>query len=543
MTTRSHVIGLDIGTTSTIAVLVELPDRVVASASRPVTLSSPRIGWAEEDPAEWWANARRVLADVLGRVPDARATLSGICVTGMLPAVVLIDEAGEVLRPSIQQSDGRCGAEVAELAAEVDETAFLATTGNGINQQLVAAKLRWIERHEPGVFARIATVFGSYDYINWKLTGVRAVEHNWALEAGFIDLATHAVSDPLVALAHVPRSAVPPSTASHELLGTVTAEAAALTLLPEGLPVFGGAADHIASAYAAGLVAPGDVLLKFGGAGDIIVISDTVKADPRLFLDYHLVPGLYAPNGCMATSGSALNWLARMLEPGEGARHARLDALAGAVPPGSDGVLCLPYFLGEKTPIHDPLARGTFTGLSLSHGREHLWRSVLEGIAYAFRHHLDVISGIGHPTNRLLASDGGSRSPVWMQIMADVAGPAGRDAARQLRLQRRRGLGRGDRQRRGRRVGRHRPARAVRPRLRAEPRCRRDLRRGLPRLQGALRGAEAVLPAGRGGRVRAAQAAIWNRPSTSRSSASSSTRVPLWISSAKSSFGTIVVIA
>jgi xylulokinase len=420
----AYAIGLDIGTTSTIALLVRLPDTVVAVASRPVTLSSPHVGWAEEDPAQWWANSRETLREVLAAAPDAAAGLTGICVTGMLPAVVLLDEAGHVLRPSIQQSDGRVGEQVAELAAEVPEAGFLARTGNGINQQLVAAKLRWIERHEPDVFARVATVFGSYDYINWKLTGVRAVEHNWALEAGFVDLADHEISDSLVALAHIPRSAVPPKYASHQLLGEISAEAAAATGLPEGLPVFGGAADHIASAFAAGLVAPGDVLLKFGGAGDIIVISDVPRPDPRLFLDYHLVPGLYAPNGCMAASGSALNWLAGLLVPDAGPDrpHRHLDTLAGAVPAGSDGLLCLPYFLGEKTPIHDPLARGTFTGVSLNHTRGHFWRSLLEAVAYAFRHHLDVLAEVGHSTNRIFASDGGASSRVWMQIMADVAG-------------------------------------------------------------------------------------------------------------------------
>ena len=186
--------------------------------------------------------------------------------------------------------------------------------------------------------------------------------------------------------------------------------------------MFGGAADHIASALAAGLVNPGDALLKFGGAGDIVVASDVARPDWRLFLDYHLVPGLYAPNGCMASSGSALNWLAanlRLDAPGESA-HRALDRLAGAVPPGGDGVLCLPYFLGEKTPVHDPLARGAFIGLSLSHTPAHFWRALLEAIAFGFRHHVEVLEEIGYAPRRFLASDGGSRSRVWMQIVADV---------------------------------------------------------------------------------------------------------------------------
>jgi xylulokinase len=416
----AFVIGLDIGTTSTIGVLIDLPGAIVAVASRPVTLSSPHPGWAEEDPAQWWANACAILRELVAALPAAAGALRGVCVTGMVPALVLLDAAGDVLRPSIQQSDGRDAPQVDELAAEVDENAFLALTGNGINQQLIAAKLRWVERNEPAVFARIRTVFGSYDYINWRLTGRRGIEQNWALEAGFVDLATHELNDDLIALSHLSRDAFPPKHASHALFGAVSAEAAASTGLPQGLPVVGGAADHIASALAAGLTRAGDVLLKFGGAGDIVVASDVARPDWRLFLDYHLVPGLYAPNGCMAASGSALNWLTGVLNVSGENPHAALDALAEKVAPGSDGVLCLPYFLGEKTPIQDPLARGAFIGLSLGHTPAHLWRATLEAVAYGFRHHVEVLADIGYGPKRFLASDGGTRSRVWMQIMADV---------------------------------------------------------------------------------------------------------------------------
>jgi xylulokinase len=416
------VIGLDIGTTSTIGVLMRLPATILAVASRPVTLSSPHPGWAEEDPEEWWRNSCAILRELAASLPDAPRAIRGVCVTGMVPALVLLDETGLVLRPSIQQSDGRAAAEVAELAGEVEEAAFLARTGNGINQQLIATKLRWLERAEPDVFARIKTIFGSYDYINFRLTGLRGIEQNWALEAGIVDLADHAVSDALVGLTHVARQAFPPKHVSHGVLGAVTKGAAAETGLPEGLPVFGGAADHIASALAAGLVNPGDVLLKFGGAGDIVVASDVARPDRRLFLDYHLVPGLYAPNGCMAASGSALNWLAANLnlDARDENPHRAFDQWAASVPPGSDGVLCLPYFLGEKTPIQDPFARGTFTGLSLGHTPAHLWRALLEAVGFGFRHHVEVLEEIGYGPKRFLASDGGSRSRIWMQIVADI---------------------------------------------------------------------------------------------------------------------------
>lgn len=420
-------LGIDVGTTSTIGIVIEPPARVVALASRPVTFSAPRAGWAEEDPAEWWANVCALVAGFRAQGIDP-AEIAGIGVTGMLPAVVLLDADGRLLRPSIQQSDGRCGAEVEEMRAELDEAAFLARAGNGINQQLVAPKLRWIARHEPEVFARIATVFGSYDYINWRLTGVRAIEQNWALEAGFVDLRAGAVADDLVALAGLPRAAVPERSVSHEVLGHVTPAAAAETGLAAGTPVVGGAADLIASALAAGLARPGDVLLKFGGSVDILVASETARPAAQLYLDHHLVPGLWVPNGCMATGGSGLNWFVRTFAGGEAAAaeaagislHARLDRLAAEVPPGAEGLIALPYFLGEKTPIHDPAARGIFEGISLSHGLGHFWRALLEGYAFALAHHVEVLRDLGHRPARWLVSDGGAQSGVWMQITADV---------------------------------------------------------------------------------------------------------------------------
>lgn len=418
------VIGIDIGTTSTIGILIDLPDRIVAVASRPVDLISLHPGWAEEDPEQWWRNTCALTRELLEKAPELRGTLAGIGVAGMVPAVVLMDGEGRVLRRSIQQSDGRCTAEVEALAQEVDASIFLRRTGNGINQQIVAAKLRWVERHEPEVFARISTVFGSYDFINWKLSGARMIEHNWALEAGFVDLADGRVAPDLVALAGIPAAALPPIAESHCLIGHVTAVAAAESGLPQGLPVVAGAADHVASAYAAGVVAEGDVLLKFGGAGDILIAADMAQPDARLFLDRHVIPGRFMPNGCMAATGAMLNWIVSGFAAGaaEGAEnpHAAMDALAAGIPAGSDGVVVLPYLLGEKSPIHDPMARGTITGLSLNHGPAHLWRAALEGVGYAFLHHIEVFRELGYPVTRLLASDGGARSLVWVQIVADI---------------------------------------------------------------------------------------------------------------------------
>lgn len=424
------VIGIDIGTTCTIGILIRLPDQVLGLASRPVTLTSQQPGWAEENPEEWWSNVCAITRELLTSSAIPTAELAGIGVAGMVPAVVVLDASGCCLRPSIQQSDARCAQELAELRAEIDETEFTRIAGNGVNQQLVASKLRWIERHQPDIFTRIATVFGSYDYINWRLTGERRIEQNWALEAGFVDLRRHAIADELVTHTHLPTSVFPPIARSSEIIGKVSRQAAQETGLPEGLLVVGGAADLIASALAAGLLNSGDMLLKFGGSIDVLVATNSIAPDSRMFLDYHLVPGLYVPNGCMSTGGSGLNWFATNFASGEKAAaaaagltlHQHLDRLAERVGAGAGGVAIVPYFLGEKTPIHDSLARGTITGLSLNHTIGHLWRALLEAYAYAIVHHIEVFRDMGHQVRICMACDGGASSRIWMQIVADVIG-------------------------------------------------------------------------------------------------------------------------
>jgi xylulokinase len=421
------ILGIDIGTTSTIGILIDDEGRTLALAQRPVDLHSERPGWAEEDPRQWWDNSCAVVVELLAKTGKSATDVAAVGVTGMLPAVVLLDADGRPLRRSIQQSDGRTGAEVAELAAAIDAAAFVHRTGNGVNQQLVAPKLRWLERHEPDVFRSIASVFGSYDYINWRLTGARAVERNWALEAGFLDLASGAIDPELLALGHIGPEKLPPVKPSHEVIGEVTRAAAAATGLAAGTPVVAGCADHVASAFVAGIRRDGDLLLKFGGAGDILLATDRPKPDPRLFLDYHLVPELFMPNGCMACSGAVLNWIVRELAGGLAVSagetlHARLDRLAADVPPGADGLILLPYFLGEKTPIHDPYARGTLVGLGLHHTLGHIWRAALEAVAFGFRHHMEVFEELGQSVRRVVASDGGAASRVWMQMAADVLG-------------------------------------------------------------------------------------------------------------------------
>lgn len=424
------LLGLDIGTTSTIGILIDDAGGTLALASRPTALHAERANWAEEEPGQWWHNVRAISGDLLRQAGAAPAAVAGIGVTGMVPALVLLDDAGNLLRRSMQQNDARAIDEIAAMQRQVDAAAFLSKTGGSVNQQLVAPKLRWLEKHEPAVFRRIATVLGSYDYIAWRLTGVAGVERNWALESGLADIGTGRFDPALVAHAGIAPARLPPIRQSHDIVGVVTAEASAATGLAAGTPVVAGCADHVASAYVAGAREDGDLVLKIGGAGDILLSTAKLVTDPRLFIDHHVVPGLWFSNGCMAASGSLLNWIVRELAAGEGelaaaagvSVHAHLDRLATAVPAGADGLILLPYVLGEKTPLHDPHARGTLVGLGLHHGLAHVWRAALEGVIFGFRHHVEVFGELGLQVKRVLACDGGAASDLWLRIAADAIG-------------------------------------------------------------------------------------------------------------------------
>jgi len=424
---KDLAIGIDIGTTLTKGVVIDAAGKILAEAGREATLISRHPGWAEEEPEQWWQNVLELLKEFAssGLDPDR---IAAIGVSGMVPAMVMIDAEGSPIRPSIQQNDARAGAEVEELAERFGQDAFFAQTGGSINQQVVAPKMRWLEKHEPDAVANLATLFGSYDFINYRLTGERTVEHNWALESGLLDVQTGDWSTDLLSLAGVHRHQLGRIVDSSEVIGGLTEQVAKETGLLAGTPVVGGAADHVASAYVTTAYADGDLVVKFGGAGDILYSQANLVTDPRLFIDYHMVPGLTYLNGCMATSGSLLKWFvqnfasdATAAAESEGRNvYAWLDDRAASIPAGSDGVVVLPYFLGEKTPLHDPNARGTILGLALHHNRNHLYRALLEAVAFGFRHHVDVLNERGLPVTRVLAADGGAASDLWMQITADV---------------------------------------------------------------------------------------------------------------------------
>jgi xylulokinase len=417
---RRALLGIDLGTTGTKIIAIDDAGRILSEVQRDASLLSPHAGWAEVDPSEWWANVCTGIPDCLARADVQAGDVLAVGVSGMVPATILVGPDGQPLRRSIQQNDARAFAEVDEFKVRLDEQDLFHRTGALITQQSIGPKLLWLARHEPEVFQQAAWVMGSYDYINYLLTGVPNLEQNWALESGLYDLHQQDWLEEPLKLSGLTRDQLPAVHPPGRVIGTVFAEAARQTGLKHGTPVVSGGADHVASAFAAGVRQNGDVLVKLGGAGDILYALDRLVLNRSMFLDYHMLPGLYLINGCMASSGSIIKWFREQFAAG--LDYPNLDAEARDIPAGSEGLLLLPYFIGEKTPIFDPHARGVFFGLTLGHTRAHLYHAILEGISFGFYHHLQVLKEAGLPVRRVRVTNGGAHSALWRQVTADVLG-------------------------------------------------------------------------------------------------------------------------
>ncbi len=412
------VLGLDVGTTSTKAVLADPAAGVVAQATAPSSLNSRHAGWSEADPARWWQNIGEVVPEVLRAAGVTAADVAAVATTGMVPAVVVTDASGKPLRSAILQNDARATEEIRELAEKLNELDLLSLTGSALTQQSVAPTLLWLARHEPDVWAQTRHVYGSYDWLAVALGAEPHVEENWAIESGLFKVRDRSLLEPVLQAANVDLELLEPVKAPGTQIGTISGQAAEHAGLLAGTPIVTGGADHVLSAYAAGLANSGDWLVKLGGAGDILAVSATPMVDERLYLDAHPNPGMWLPNGCMATTGSLIRWFQSVT--GDSA-ISELEQEAVAAKPAE--LICLPYFLGEKSPLHDPDLRGAFLGLHLGHRTGDMYRSILEAVGYGFRQHAEIFTERGMeigPVARV--SNGGSRSLVWKQILADVLG-------------------------------------------------------------------------------------------------------------------------
>ena len=424
------VLGLDVGTSGVKAILVAVagPDvgAVRASATTPLTLTTPHPGWAEQDPEAWWAAAVASTRDVLAQVPDASVVAVGV--SGQMHSSVFLDRAGAVIRPALLWCDGRTTAECEAITARVGGEARLGElVRNPALEGFTLPKVLWLRTHEPAAYARLATVLLAKDFVRYRLMGVLATEPSDASGTLMFDPARLAWSDDLLAAVDVSRALLPDVGGSADVLGRVTVDAARVTGLAAGTPVVGGGADNACGAAGVGVVAPGAAVASWGTSGTVLAPTAEPRVDPglRAHTFCHVAPDVWYVMGVILSAGGAFAWyrqqLARELAGAVDA-DAQLDAEAAGVPAGADGVIFLPYLQGERTPHRDAALRGAIVGLSLAHTRAHLTRAVVEGVCFAMRDALEVLRALGLAPDELLLTGGGARSPFLRRLQSEVYG-------------------------------------------------------------------------------------------------------------------------
>lgn len=420
-----HFLGIDIGTSGVKAILVSLAGEVVASASTPLTLSTPRPGWAEQDPEAWWTATLASIHSVRRARPQA--TVAAVGISGQMHSSVFLDRTGEVIRPALLWCDGRTTAECVEITTRVGgEERLRELACNPALEGFTLPKVLWLRRHEPEAYARLATVMLPKDYIRFRLTGVIATDPSDASATLMYDTARMRWSEEILRAVDVSVSILPTVGGSADVLGQVTADAAAVSTLAKGTPVVGGGADNACGAAGVGAITPGEVVASWGTSGTVLAPLAEPRVDTglRAHTFCHVVPGVWYMMGVVLSAGGAFTWyrdqFARELPDARWAEQ--LDEEAASVRAGASGVTFLPYLQGERTPHRDAAARGALLGLSLAHTRAHATRAVLEGICFALRDSLTILQELGLSPSHLLLTGGGARSRFLRGLQAEVFG-------------------------------------------------------------------------------------------------------------------------
>ena len=402
----SALVGLDVGTSGVKGLALDDEGRVLARAEAEYSLSTPRPGWAEQDPEDWW----RAADGVLGRLHAEAGPPAGIGLSGQMHGLVTLDAADRPIRPAILWNDQRTAAEVEEIERRIGRAELLEQTGNRAMTGFTAPKLMWLARHEPDAHARIASIMLPKDFIRLRLCGEHAIDVADASGTLLFDVGRRRWSAEVCEALEVPEAWLPRVLESPEVSGRT----------PEGVPVAAGAGDQAAGALGVGVHRPGPVSVVLGTSGVVFAALDEFAVDPqaRAHTFCHAVPGTWHAMGVMLSAAGSLRWLRDVAAAGAG--FTALVEEAGQWEPGADGLTFLPYLAGERTPHADPAARGAFVGLAQHHDRGALVRAVLEGVAFGLRDCLDVLAETGIDPELGLASGGGARSDAWLRIVASV---------------------------------------------------------------------------------------------------------------------------
>jgi xylulokinase len=419
--TPKYFLGIDTSTTGSKALLIDERGEVIAVASSPHTLQTPKPLWSEQDPREWWDAVAASIRSVLEKAGIGGEQVAAVGLTGQMHGLVLLDDAGSVLRPAILWNDQRTQSQCDEIHQRIGKEKFIQITGNVALTGFTAPKILWVKQNEPEIYAKAKHVLLPKDYIRYKLTNEYAMDKADGAGTVLFDLKSRDWSNEVLSALDIPRAWMPKTFEGTEFTGQVTNEAASITGLKAGTPVAAGGGDQAAQAVGVGAVEPGIVGLTVGTSGVVFATTPSALIEPegRLHAFCHAVPGMWHFMGVMLSAAGSLQWYRDTLAP-----ETSFDDLlkeAGPVAAGSEGLQFLPYLSGERTPHPDPLARGAFIGLTLRHGRGHMTRAVLEGVSYGLKDSFTLIQNAGlGDIKQVRASGGGTKGALWRQILASV---------------------------------------------------------------------------------------------------------------------------
>jgi xylulokinase len=400
---------------------------VASATSGHEAFRSPGPAWAEQDPADWWRAAQEAVRDVLARSGVPAETISAIGLSGQMHGAVLLDEAGEVLRPAIIWCDQRTAEECRWLDAEIGPARLLELTSNPALTNFTLTKLLWVRMHEPDVWRRVRHVLLPKDYVRYRLSGTHAIDVADASGTLLLDVAHRRWSDEMLAATGIRRELLPDVFESPVVCARVSAGAAAATGLTAGTPIVAGAGDQAAGAVGMGITHPGTVSVTIGTSGVVFAATERPALDRqgRIHTFCHAVPGRWHVMGVTQAAGLSLRWLRDQWQIGsDDAAYGRMMEEAATVPAGADGVLWAPYLMGERTPHRDPDVRAALVGLAASHTRGHIVRAVIEGVAFSLKDTFGIFDELHVPVNRVRVGGGGARSALWRSIQASAYGHA-----------------------------------------------------------------------------------------------------------------------
>ncbi len=432
--TNEFVLGIDLGTSAVKVLLAPVQAGPSAPQSRVATaefeVSIPRPGWSEQSPDAWWHGIRDAIRTLFASGGISPAQVAALAVSGQMHGAVLLDAHGEVVRPCILWNDQRSAAQCDWITDTLGLPTLLEWVANPALAGFTAPKLLWVREHEPEAFARTSKVLLPKDYINFRLTGEQYTEFSDASGTLLFDVSRRRWSDDMLSALSIPLDMLPTATSSTAVIGHITPDAAAETGLAAGTPVVAGGADNACAAVAAGVVSPSSTLTSLGTSGTVLAPTSAPHGDPlgRLHMFCHAVADTWYHMGVVLSAGTSVRWFRdnmapdlrdQALQQGQGS-YELLGHSAASVEAGSNGLIFLPYLTGERTPHGDPFARGVFIGLSPAHTRDHMFRSVLEGVTFALADSLDLIRALGIDTLDIRVTGGGAGNPLWRQILADV---------------------------------------------------------------------------------------------------------------------------